>query len=125
MHNLAAHVNGRAEGFQGDLYNIDRAHHSGAKASRLEQQDPFLTGGSLGVVSVRDGIKQRCGHISQYTKASTEGTADKRYKKNQLLAEGNKLSMGREGMHLLMFDTVSHAGEEYFIPDRFPMGYAL
>jgi hypothetical protein len=26
---------------------------------------------------------------------------------------------------LLMFDTVSHAGEEYFIPDRFPMGYAL
>jgi hypothetical protein len=77
MHNFAAHVNGRAKGFQGDLHNIDRAHHAGAKASRLEQQDPFLAGGSLGVVSVRDGFKQRCGHICQYTNASSEATADK------------------------------------------------
>jgi hypothetical protein len=29
------------------------------------------------VVSVRDGFKQRSGHISQYTNASTEVTADK------------------------------------------------
>ena len=77
MHNLAANVNGRTKSFQGDLHNIDRAHHSGAKASRLEQQNPFLAGGRRGVVTVRDGIKQRCGHISQYTNATTEGTEDK------------------------------------------------
>jgi hypothetical protein len=77
MHNLASYIDGRAKGFQSDLHNIDRAHHSGAEASRLQQQNPFLTGGSPGVVSVRDGIKQRCGHITQYTNASTEGTEDK------------------------------------------------
>jgi hypothetical protein len=77
------------------------------------------------VVSVRDGIKQRCGHISQYTKASSEATADKGYKKNQLLEEWNRLSADVEGMHLLKFDTVSHAEEEYFRAGRFPAGYSL
>ncbi len=35
---LLAHVNGRAEGFQRDADNIDGAHHSGAKAPRLQQK---------------------------------------------------------------------------------------
>ena len=46
MDNFAAHVDGRAKGFKGDLDDVDRAHHSGAKAARLEQQHPLLTGGS-------------------------------------------------------------------------------
>jgi hypothetical protein len=75
MYNFAAHVDGRTKGLQSDLYNVDRAHHAGAKTARLQQQHPFLTGGSLGVGTVRDGIKQSCGHISQYTNASTAGTA--------------------------------------------------
>jgi hypothetical protein len=37
MDDFAAHVDGRTEGFKGDLDNVDRAHHSGAKASRLQQ----------------------------------------------------------------------------------------
>ena len=57
MHNLPPHIDGRAEGFESDLDNVDRADNAGAKASRLEQQDPFLTWGSPGVVTVRDGFK--------------------------------------------------------------------
>ena len=75
MDDFAAHINGSAEGFQSDLHNVDRAHYAGAKASRLQQQDPFLSGGSLGVVSVRDGFEQGCGHITQYTNPANKGTA--------------------------------------------------
>src|ERR1035438_9272700 len=78
MHNFAAHVNRRAKGFQGDLHNVDRAHHTRAKTARLQQQHPLLTGGSPGVGTVGDSSKQRSSHISQYTNAWTEGTGNKR-----------------------------------------------
>ena len=77
MHNLPAHVNRRAEGFQSDLHNVDRAHHPGAKAARLEQQHPLLTGGSPGVGTVRDGIEQSCSHIAQYTNRRIQTTGKK------------------------------------------------
>ena len=38
VNNLFAHVNWRAEGFKSDADNIDGAHDSGAKASRLQQK---------------------------------------------------------------------------------------
>ena len=37
MDDLLAHVDRRAEGFQGNADNVDGPHHSGAKASRLQQ----------------------------------------------------------------------------------------
>jgi len=77
MDDFAADIDGSAEGFKSDLNNIDRAHYASAEASRLEQQDPLLRGGSLGVVSVRDGIKQGCGHITQYTNGRGLKTAKK------------------------------------------------
>ena len=46
MDDLAAHVNGRAEGFKGDFDDVDGAHHAGAKTARFEQQHPLLAGGS-------------------------------------------------------------------------------
>src|ERR1035438_2289506 len=77
MHNFAAHVNRRAKGFQGDLHNVDRAHHTRAKTARLQQQHPLLTGGSPGVGTVGDSSKQRSSHISQYTNRSITLTAKK------------------------------------------------
>ena len=46
MDDFAAHINGRAEGFKGDLDDVDGAHHAGAKTARLEQQNPLLARGS-------------------------------------------------------------------------------
>jgi hypothetical protein len=51
MNNLAANIDGRSEGIQGNLHHIDGAHHTSAKAARLEQENPLLFGGSLGVVA--------------------------------------------------------------------------
>ena len=67
MYDFAPHVDGGAEGFKGDFDNVDGAHHAGAKATRLEQQHPFLAGGSLGRITVGDGFEDRIGHIVQYT----------------------------------------------------------
>ena len=58
MDNLAAHVDGRAKGFQSDLDNVDRAHHAGAKAARLEQQHPLSDWG-----------KSRRGYRSRWNQA--------------------------------------------------------
>jgi hypothetical protein len=77
MDDLAAHINRRSKGFQCDFDNVNRAHHARAKAAWLEQQHPLLTGGSLGVISVRDGFEDSCSHISQYTNRSMEKTAKK------------------------------------------------
>jgi len=62
MDDFPAHVDGGAEGFQGDLDDVDRAHHSGAEAARLKEQDSLLTGGSPGVGTVGDGIESGCSH---------------------------------------------------------------
>ena len=35
---LLAHVNGRAEGLQGDADDVDGAHHAGAEAAGLQQK---------------------------------------------------------------------------------------
>ena len=77
MDNFTADIDGSAEGFQSDLDDVDRAYYASAEASRLEQQDPLWGGGSLGVISVRDGIKQGCGHITQYTNLEILRTAEK------------------------------------------------
>src|ERR1035437_1558392 len=71
MHNFAANIDGRAEGFQCDFHNVNRAHHSSAKAARFEQQHPLLTRGSLGAVTVRDGIKQSCSHTASISIAAS------------------------------------------------------
>ena len=63
MDDLAANVDGRAEGFESDLDDVDRAHHAGAEAPWLEQQDPLLTGGSPGGVTVGDGVEDSRSHI--------------------------------------------------------------
>src|ERR1019366_10345193 len=73
MYDFPADINWSAEGFQCDLDDIDRAHNACAKAARLEQQHPLLTRGSLGDVSVRDGIEDSNGHISKYTNECIEG----------------------------------------------------
>src|SRR5580692_3211893 len=75
MDNLPAYINRRAESLQCDLHNVNRAHHTGAKAPWLEQQDPLLAGGSLGLISVRDGVEDSCSHITQYSNRCTEKTA--------------------------------------------------
>ena len=62
MDDFAAHVDGRAEGFKGDLDDVDGAHHAGAKTARLEQQHPFLAGGSAGGTVMGNGIEGSCGH---------------------------------------------------------------
>jgi len=62
MHNFAADIDGSAEGFEGDFDNVNRTHHAGAKATRLEQQNPFLAGGSIGLATVQGGVEDSCGH---------------------------------------------------------------
>jgi hypothetical protein len=52
MHDLPAHIDGRAKGVEGDLDNVDGAHHAGAKAARLEQQNTLLAGGLIGAAKV-------------------------------------------------------------------------
>src|ERR1017187_3400778 len=72
MHNFPANIDGCAEGFQCDFDNVNRAHHSRAKSARLEQQHPLLTGGSLGAVTVRDGIKSSCSHTTSIPTAAVK-----------------------------------------------------
>ncbi len=62
MNDLAAHIDGRAEGFKSDLDDVDRAHHAGAEAPWLEQQNPLLTRGSPGGVTVGDGVEDSRSH---------------------------------------------------------------
>lgn len=62
MDDLAANVDGSAEGLKGDLDDIDGAHHTGAKAARLQQQYSLLLGGSPGLATVRRGFEDSCGH---------------------------------------------------------------
>ena len=64
MHNFAADVNGRAKGLQSDFDNVNGAHHASTKTARFEQQHPLLAGGSLGAVTVRDGVEDSCSHTA-------------------------------------------------------------
>ena len=73
MYDLAANIDGRTEGFKSDLHNIDRADDTGAEASRLEQQHPFLTWGSPGMVTVRDGFEGSRSHINSIPTVCIEG----------------------------------------------------
>jgi hypothetical protein len=77
MNDFATHVDGCTKGFQRDFDNVDRAHHTCAKAPWLEQQHPLLARGRLGVISVRVGIEDSCSHIIQYTNRGIEKTAKK------------------------------------------------
>ena len=72
MDDLAAHVNGRAEGLKGDLDDIDGAHHAGAETARLEQQHPLLAGGSPWGTVTGNGIEDSCSHIFKYTNRRDE-----------------------------------------------------
>ena len=62
VHNLAAHVDRRAEGLQRDLDNVDGPHYPGAKTPWFEQQHPLLQGRSRVSAFVCDGFEQRTGH---------------------------------------------------------------
>jgi len=53
---LTAHVNGRAKGIEGDLYDIDRADNAGAEAAGFEQQDTLLAGKVICTAKVGDGF---------------------------------------------------------------------
>src|SRR5580658_5995194 len=64
VHDFAANVDGCAESLESDLHNVDSAHHTGAKAARLEQQNPFLAGGSSVGGAVRDGFEQSRDHMT-------------------------------------------------------------
>jgi hypothetical protein len=46
VNNLFANVDGSAKGIERDIHHIDRAHHAGAEAARLEEQNPL--GGDFG-----------------------------------------------------------------------------
>jgi hypothetical protein len=67
MDDLATDVDRGPEGFKSDLNDVDRAHHAGTKAPRLEQQNPLLTGGSPGGVTVGDGVEDSRSHIAIIT----------------------------------------------------------
>src|SRR5580658_4273271 len=77
MHNLAAHIDGRTEGFQGDFDNVDGAHHSGAETTRFEQQHPLLGGVSPGGIATGNGVEDSCGHTNKYTNGGVETIGEK------------------------------------------------
>ena len=54
--NFATHINGRAEGVEGDLDNVNGADHTGAEAAGFEQQDTLLAGETIGAAKVGDGF---------------------------------------------------------------------
>src|SRR5579871_4471784 len=50
VNNLAAHIDGRAEGLKGNVDDVNRAHHASTESTRLQQQHPLLAGGiSVGI----------------------------------------------------------------------------
>ena len=74
MDDLAAHIDGGAEGFKGDLHDVDGADHAGAKAAWLKQQNLFLARGSARGAVMGNGFDDRCGHIFKYTNGRVETT---------------------------------------------------
>src|SRR3954471_5966895 len=64
VNDFATDVDGRAEGIEGNLYDVDRAHHSGAETAWLKQQNTLGGGGSSGAGTVRNGIEDSGGHIN-------------------------------------------------------------
>ncbi len=77
MDDLAAHVDGSAEGFKSDPHDIDRAHDTGAKTTRLEQQHPLLTGRSPAGAVMGGGFEYRSSHIIEYTNGRDLATGEK------------------------------------------------
>ena len=67
MDNLAADVDGGAEGFKSDLHDVDGAYDAGAKTARLEQQHPLLTGGRTAGAVMGSGFGDSTSHIFEYT----------------------------------------------------------
>ena len=74
MDDLAAHINGGAEGLKSNLYNVDGADHTGAKAAWLKEQNLFHASGSASGAVMGNGFDDRCGHISKYTNGRVETT---------------------------------------------------
>ena len=77
MYNLAAHVDGSAEGFKRNLHNVNGAHHASAKTTWFEQQHPLLGGVSPGGTVMGNGIEDSCGHIVQYTNGGVEAIGER------------------------------------------------
>src|SRR5271167_1216175 len=81
MDNFAAHIDGRAEGVESDLDDVDSADYSSAEPSRFEQQHTLFARGSvagaaMGTV-IGDGFDGSSGHISKYTNGRVKGTGEK------------------------------------------------
>ena len=71
MDDFAAHVDGRAEGLESDLDDVDGADYSGAETTWFEQQHPLFATRSvartlMGTV-MGNGFNGSSGHISKYT----------------------------------------------------------
>ena len=77
MHNFATDVDGRAEGFKGNLHNVDGTHDTGAETAWFEQQHPLLAGGSLCGTVIGSGIEDSCGHMDKYTNGGVETIGEK------------------------------------------------
>ena len=74
MYDLAADVDGRAEGLECNFDDVDGAHHSGAETSWLEQQHPLFTRGSVGGAVMGNGFGDSSSHILKYTNGRDQGT---------------------------------------------------
>src|ERR1035441_2688718 len=81
MDDLAADVDGRAEGLQSDLDDVDGADDSGAKTTWFEQQHPLFATGSVARTMIGtvmgNGFDSSYSHISKYTNGRGKGTGEK------------------------------------------------
>ena len=59
MNNLAANINGRTEGFEGNFDDVDGANDACAEAAGLEQKHSFVDGGVSLAIAGRDRGRNR------------------------------------------------------------------
>ena len=64
--NFLAHIDRRAKRLQRNLYDVNRPHHAGAEATRLQQENS-LGFSRIAALGNRSRVKGGCSHASQYT----------------------------------------------------------
>jgi hypothetical protein len=65
--NLAAHVDGGAEGFKSDFNDVDGANYTGAKTARLKKKNALPISWIVALGVIGDGIERGYRHIDEYT----------------------------------------------------------
>jgi len=62
MDDLFTNIDRRPERIQGNLHNVDRAHHSRTEAARLQQKNAFGRGAGYALINIA-GCESRGIHI--------------------------------------------------------------